>query len=261
MKTIIVASIFVGSTALAVYGHQNGYLDVVEEKVVPFLKQDSIGILDKDPRHIVIGLDITAGREGELDKDRAAIGRMIKETRLGDKVEVYLIHSRAESEQESVFSAEIPENSGPAGQDFVRAKQKAEKEWEACWDEKVVPQMDSGRKQQTDLFGFMRYVTSQKPEFQEHKHPNLVLFTDGQQVGDGFNMEKRVPTSAQLKKLKEDELIPELNSINIRFAGVTPTHKVTNAHWRKLQAFWKDYSREAGAETVAVTSDRKIQLK
>ena len=65
---------------------------------------------------------------------------------------------------------------------------------------------------------------------------------------------------AELQKLKEKSLLPELNGVNIRFAGLTATHKVTNSHWRQLQTFWTEYAHEAGASKVAVTSDRRIRL-
>lgn len=257
MKTI---ACMIALTALGIGAQKMGYVDFQElsDKAVPILEWAEIK--DKDPRYIIVGLDITAGREGELEKDRAAIAELVKKTRSGDIIEVYLIHSRAESEQEAVFTAHIPENPGAAGQELVRAKQKADKEWSSCWDESVVSMMSSDKKQRTDLFGFMRFVTSQKPEFQGHKHPRLVLFTDGQQVGDGFNMEKRVPTTAQLSKLRDDELLPELNGVSVKFAGFTPTHKVSNAHWRKLQNFWKEYLKEAGAESVAISSERKLLI-
>jgi hypothetical protein len=257
MRTI---AILITMTALAIGAQKMGYVDFqsLSDKAVPLLEWAEIK--DKDPQYTIIGLDITAGREGELDKDRAAIAELVKNARLGDRIEVYLIHSRAESEQDAVFTAHISENPGAAGQELVRAKQKADKEWSGCWEERVNSMLSSDKKQRTDLFGFMRFVTTQKPEFQAHKHPRLVLFTDGQQVGDGFNMEKKPPTMAQLKKLKDDDLIPELNGINVRFAGFTPTHKISNAHWRKLQNFWKEYAKEAGAESVAITSERKVSL-
>jgi len=256
-----VIAIMIAMTALAIGGQQMGYVDLegVADKVNPYLVE--IGARDKDPRHMIIGLDITAGREGELEKDRVAIAEIIKSARQGDRIELFLIHSRAESEQDAVFLAELPENSGPAGQELVRAKVKAEKEWSTCWDEKITPLLNSDKKQRTDLFGFMRFATSQNDDFLKSKHPILVLFTDGQQVGDGFNMEKKVPSARQIKTLKDDELLPDLSGVKVRFAGFTPTHKVSNAHWRKLQSFWKDYAKDAGAESVGVTSDRRISIK
>lgn len=259
MKYIILASIFIASTALAFYGYTNGSLNGINDKMTSYIPADVLR--EYTPRHIVIGLDITAGREEELMKDREAIGKIINDTRLGDKLEIYLVHSRAESEQESVFTAEMPIQPGPAGQNLKRAKQIADKDWASCWDGKIVPLMaDISRKQQTDLFGFMRYVTTQKPEFKMHKHANLILFTDGQQVGDGYNLEKKIPANSALEQIKANGLLPDMKGISIRFAGVTATHKVTNAHWRQLQDFWKEYAYKAGATSVAVTSDRSIQL-
>ena len=258
------AAIILSTSAAGVYAHRNGYFEAAdgffEESCRPVLVK--AGIFENYPRYILIGLDITAGREHELARDRAAISKLINETRLGDVVEVYLIHSKSESDQETVFEAAMPEDSGPMGGDFTRAKQKAIKDWEACWKETVIPAMTSGRKQQTDLFGFMRYVSGQKPEFMEHKHANLVLFTDGQHVGggNGYNMEKRAPEVTELQKLKEQGLLPELSGVNVNFVGVTATHKVTNAHWRQLQTFWLEYVKEAGASKAIVTSDRKVRL-
>ena len=259
MKYIILASIFIASTALAFYGYKTGNLSGINEKITAYIPADVMR--EYSPKYIVIGLDITAGREGELTKDREAISRIINDARLGDRIEIYLIHSRAESEQESVFTAEMPTEPGPAGQSLKRAKMAVENEWASCWDERIVPLMaDASRKQQTDLFGFMRYVTTQKPEFKSHKYANLILFTDGQQVGDGYNMEKSVPVNCDLDRIKTSGLLPDMKGIGIRFAGMTATHKVSNAHWRKLQDFWKEYAAKAGADSVVVTSDRNVQL-
>jgi len=260
MKTILIVLVILASTALGLFGYQAGTFKGVTDKVATYVPKDIAR--EYSPRYIVVGLDITAGREEELGKDRDAISSIIKSARLGDSIEVFLIHSRAESEQEAVFAVEMPTQPGPMEQGIKRAKLAAEKDWECSWNKRIVPLLaDTSRKQQTDLFGFMRYVTTQKPEFGAEKHSTLVLFTDGQQVGDGYNLEKRVPATEELKQICEKGLIPSLKGIDVRFAGVTPTHKVTNAHWRKLQDFWKEYAREAGAEKVAVTSDRNIRLE
>lgn len=261
-KGAVVCAVIASTVAAGIYGHCNGYFEAAgnfyDQSVVPRLQ--TWDLMEKYPRYILVGLDITAGREHELAKDRAIISKLINETRLGDVVEVYLIHSRAESEQETVFEVTMPTEQGPMGSAFNRSKQKAIKDWEACWNGAVMPAMNSGKRQQTDLFGFMRYVSSQKPEFMEHKHANLILFTDGQQVGDGYNMEQKAPETAELQKLKEKGLLPELNGVNVNFVGVTATHKVTNAHWRQLQTFWQEYAKEAGAVKVISTSERKVRL-
>jgi len=259
---IIALTVLLTASAFAIGAHYYNivdYANLYQNKVVPMLKNAEI--MAKDPRHIVIGLDITAGREGELTKDREAIANIIGEARLNDRIEVYLIHSRAESEQEALFSVQMPSNAGPAGQTFARAKQKAEQDWQQCWSRVKALDHDGGKKGQTDLVGFLRFCIYQKPEFQESKHPYLILFTDGQQTGDGYNFEKKAPTDLHLMSMANEGFMPDLSGIALWFAGVTPTHGITNSHWRKIQSYWISFARTAGARSVAVSSNRTIRLE
>jgi hypothetical protein len=86
----------------------------------------------------------------------------------------------------------------------------------------------------------------------------LILLTDGQQVGDGFNFEKTIPDERHLGKVKNAELMPDLGGVSVLLAGVTPTHNISNLHWRKLQSWWTKYLKESGAEVAAVTSERSL---
>lgn len=258
MRTLAILSIL---TAAAIGLHYGGIVnfDPAVDRVVQIAEK--VDLIEKEPRNEIIGLDITAGREAELDKDREAIGKRVEGLRAGDQMTVYLIHSRAESDQEAIFSITMPENSGPAGRVLVRGKKAAEQAWNDCWEKSVTPLIKSDKAQRTDLFGFMRFVATQKPDFMSHHNAALILFTDGQQVGDGFNMERKAPSKADLERALGKELIPDLEGIRLYFVGVTPTHKIDNAHWRKLQTFWKEYGKEANAKSVSVSSERSINSK
>ena len=212
-----------------------------------------------ETRYVIVGLDITLGREDELQKDFVAIQKLLKKINLGDKLEMFLIHSRSESEQEAICSIEMPNKPGPMGLELSRAKKGAEQAFSNCWDEKVKPLIGSNKYvQRTDLFGFLRFV-SQRAEFRKHENPILILLTDGQQVGDGLNFEKVIPNEADLTKVIDNNLLPNLSGIKVLIAGFTPTHNVSNAHWRKLQAWWREYLKTAGAEVVSIASERNLQ--
>jgi hypothetical protein len=253
MKTLGMLTVVIALTAGLHYG---GIVNLtpIADQTVQILEQYEV--VERGPIYTIIGLDVTAGRERELMKDRKAIGELIRIMRAGDHMVVYLIHSRAESEQEAVFSTKMPDNQGPMSQVLTRAKHSAESSWSSCWDKNVISVIHSDKKQQTDLFGFMRFVASQKPEFLEHKKAILLLFTDGQQVGDGFNFEKSGPTNADLERAEKMGLIPELPGVSLVFAGVTPTHRISNEHWRKIQSFWKDYGYQSRARSTKVSSER-----
>lgn len=257
MKTI---SILILAAVLAVGAQQMGYVDFQPaiEKGRDFLQ--GAGFLEKEPRSVVVGLDITAGREGDLAKDREAIGKLVHSLRPGEKLDLYLIHSRAESEQEAVFTAELPEEAGAGGQRLARAKKAAETAWAECWDKKVMPLLSSNKTQRTELIGFMRFLSSQKPEFLEHKNPELVLLTDGQEVnGEGFNFEKRAPRTSDIERLRDNDLLPDLSGVRVVIAGMTPTHGISNVHSRKLHAFYKEFAKECGAKSVSITSERRAE--
>jgi len=210
-------------------------------------------------RHIIIGVDITAGRENEVPKDFRAVQRLLDNAEPGDKIEIYLIDSRSESSQEAIFSAELPEDEGPMGMALKKAKKGAQHSLSECWDKSINKVLgDNHLVQQTDLFGFFRFV-SQKEEFRKSNGPVLILFTDGQQVGDGFNFEKTIPDKNDLMRAKQNEFIADLRNINVSLAGVTPTHAITNSHWRRLQAWWRGYLKEAGVDNISITSERCIE--
>ena len=258
MRTLGVLSLM---TALVVGLHYGGMVDF--EPAASRIAQiaEKAELIERAPRHILVGLDITSGREREIDKDRQVIGEMVRDLRSGERMSVYLIHSRAESEQEAVFSVMMPEHEGPAGQVLLREKKAAEKHWIECWDRNVVPLTRSAKAQRTDLFGFMRFVSTQKSEFVRHPCPVLILFTDGQQVGDGYNMERRPPSQADMERAEKCDMVPNLRDVRLQFVGVTPTHGIDNGHWRKIQAFWKEYGRTAGVKSVSVSSERTISIR
>ncbi len=239
--------------AVTVGAHAMGLINL---KSVP----KDLGLSDElEQRHTIVAIDITAGREGEIKKDVDAVEKLIEKAGLGDKIEVYLIHARAESQQESIFSLEMPLDPGPMGMALRRAKKTAGESFAKRWDASVNALLKDGRLvQQTDLLGFFRFV-SQKQEFRKAKKPILIVFTDGQQVGDGFNFERATPTAHDLKKIRDENLMSNLDGVSVTMAGVTPTHNITNSHWRKLQSWWTEYLRNAGAEITSISSERYIE--
>ena len=238
--------------AVTIGAHAMGLVNL---KSVP----KDLGLSDEiEQRYVVIASDITAGREGELKKDFETVQRLVNKACLGDKIEVFLIHSRAESQQEAIFSVEMPLEPGPMGMGLTRAKKTAGQSFANRWDKSVNALLkDSRLVQRTDLFGFFRFV-SQRQELRKSKKPVLILLTDGQQVGDGFNFERAIPKVYDLKKIRDDDLMADLDGISITMAGVTPTHEISNSHWRKLQSWWRQYLKEAGAEIASISSERNI---
>lgn len=107
----------------------------------------------------------------------------------------------------------------------------------------------------------MRFVAAQKADLISSPNAVLILFTDGQQVGDGFNMEKKAPSSDDLKTAASNDFIPDLHGVRMIFTGVTPSHGIDNAHWRKIQSFWKEYGKKALALNISVSSERTIILE
>jgi len=237
--------------ALAAGLHATGAVDL---KAVP----KELGLAGSEPRHIIVAADITAGREGELPKDFDGVQKLLERSSPGDRIEVFLIHSRAESSQEAIFTAQMPDDEGPMGMAFNRAKKNAAQVFKERWDENIGLFLENRHLVgQTDLFGFFRFV-SQRTEFRKSNKPVLIVLTDGQEVGDGFNFERSMPSDHELKMVKRAELLPDLGGVSVSLGGMTPTHSISNQHWRKLQSWWRMYLKEAGAEAGAITSDRSV---
>jgi hypothetical protein len=151
LTRMIAITVVIG--ALAVGAHTAGIVDL---KKIP----KELGLSAGEPRYIIVAADITAGREGELQKDFEAVQQLVENAHLGDKIEVFLIHSRAESSQEAIFKAEMPTDEGPMGAAFKRAQKKAKQSFADCWNKSIVAALgDSRLVQQTDLFGFYRFVS------------------------------------------------------------------------------------------------------
>ena len=225
---------------------------------------NELGLSDKiEHRHIMIGVDITTGREGELPKDFEAIQRLIGSAQLGDMIDVFLIDSRSEAAQEAIFSMKMPVEPGPMGMVLARAQQSANKSFADCWNKKINSFLtDKNLVEETDLFGFFRFVSERNTEELndlKKKDPiYLIVFTDAQEVGDGFNFERTIPGKGDLIRAKEAGLIPNLSGVKVNMLGVTPTHNISNDHWRKLVLWWRAYLQEAGAEILSITSERTL---
>jgi hypothetical protein len=74
-------------------------------------------------------------------------------------------------------------------------------------------------------------------------------------------MEKKAPSLDDLKIAARKDFIPDLHGARLIFIGVTPTHGIDNAHWRKIQSFWREYGKKALAANVSVSSERTIALE
>jgi hypothetical protein len=255
--TIAVGGMLLASVVTVAGLHYTGKIDAT-----PALKSvqklgEEFKLVERAPRYTIVGIDVTRGREEELTKDRDAVAKLVEGMVAGDRLECYLIDGHAESAQQRVFQAAMPEAEGPVGQVLAREKKKAVVQWQECWDAQVAGGAGSPQTNRTDLFGFLRFASA-KEAFAAHKDPRLVLLTDAQQVGDGVNMERRVPTEDDLTRLEQEKLLPRLTGIRVVMAGVTPTHGISNAHWRGLRRFWSAFLKECGAASAEFSSERNL---
>jgi hypothetical protein len=255
--SIAVGGIVLASAVTLAGLHYTGVVDATPMVKTAQKIGEDFKLVERAPRYTLVGIDVTSGREQELEKDREAVAKLIEVMVTGDRVEVYLIHGQAESAQQRVFQAGMPEAEGPVGQALARERQKAIREWQECWESKVIAATRSTQSNRTDLFGFCRFAGS-KQGFRSHKAPSLVLLTDAQQVGDGLNMERKIPTEGDLERLKQQHMLPSLTGIRVVMAGVTPTHSISNAHWRGLRSFWEEYLKTSGAASVEFSSERNL---
>lgn len=238
--------------ALAIGSHMTGLVNL---KTLPAEMEQ---LVTGDQRHIIVGVDITEGRENEIPKDYKAVQKLIAGLKTGDAVEIYLIDSKSESYQEAIFSAKMPDDDGPMETAIRKAQKDAQNAISECWDDSINKALtDKHLVQQTDLFGFFRFA-SRKTDFRSSTKPVLILFTDGQEVGDSFNFEKKIPDSHDLTKVKNNDLLPDLKGVIVMISGYTPTHNISNEHWRKLQVWWRDYLKEAGAKAISISSERDM---
>ncbi len=117
IKTIAITA---AVAAVAIGAHTSGLANL---KTMPGKIEQLVTV---QQRHIIIGVDITAGRENEVPKDFRAVQRLLENAEIGDKIEIYLIDSRSESSQEAIFSVKMPEDEGPMGMALKKAKKGAQ---------------------------------------------------------------------------------------------------------------------------------------
>jgi hypothetical protein len=139
-------------------------------------------------------------------------------------------------------------------------RKEEEKRFAKTWD-KIIPPLVKNNKliMKSEIFGMIKFA-AKKFRLNGDKNSSLILFTDLQQVGDGYDFERYLPPlKTVVAKLKNYNLIPNLSGIKVYVFGVTPTHNVGSLYYSKLLRWWKlFFKKKAMAKQVIITSSRDV---
>ena len=110
----------------------------------------------------------------------------------------------------------------------------------------------------TDIIGAVNLA---ELYFSANKEPKrLIIFSDMRQCGEGINFEKAptIKVDYWMKRLRDLALIPSLDGVSVWCLGVHTALKDA-AYWRSLRDFWAAFFREAKANLITFSADRRIE--
>src|SRR6202158_3642199 len=200
--------------------------------------------------NLVVAVDLTASVAGangldqktELQRDVAAVGKLLATVPAGSRVTVIGITDRSFAQPYVLLSARLDGNEGYFKERIASAHQQLLATWQKRSHSLVV------NFKQTDLLGAL-VMSSQAFEPKEGHHNVLVIFSDMRHETRALNLAKLlvVPVQPTLNKVERGGLVPDLNGIEVYVLGVDAAGKSVR-YWNSLRDFWLAYFGKAGAK-------------
>jgi hypothetical protein len=217
-------------------------------------------VFAREPVNLVVAVDLSSSvakatgvdNKTEMDKDLAAVSRLLTSIPAGSHVTVIGINDRSFSQPYVLLSAQLDANEGY----FKERISSARRELLQVWQKRCATLIS--RSQQTDLLGSL-IVASQL----FHSHTGganvLVILSDMRHETRSLNLERfsTVPSQAALKKAESAHLVADLKGVDVYALGVDGAGKSV-AYWDSLRNFWQAYFREAGASLRAYSMLREL---
>src|ERR1700674_2351935 len=203
-----------------------------------------------EPLNLVVAVDLTASvarasgldQKTELQRDVAAVGKLLATVPAGSRVTVIGITDRSFAQPYVLLSARLDGNEGYFKERIATAHQQLLATWQKRSQSLVVS------FQQTDLLGAL--VMSSKVFEPREGHRNvLVIFSDMRHETRSLNLARLavVPVQSTLSEIERGGLVADLNGIEVYVLGVDAAGKSVG-YWTSLRDFWLAYFGKAGAK-------------
>jgi hypothetical protein len=109
----------------------------------------------------------------------------------------------------------------------------------------------------SDLFGALGRASLAFEEYPA-RQKRLILLSDMRHACRGFNLEKPIADPGTLlRQVERAGFIPPLKGVSVLVLG-THTAGIDEQYWRRLQVFWTEYFRKAGADLQCFIPSRHL---
>ena len=200
-----------------------------------FSGDEAFGGTGPQPRHLIVGLDVTMGDQELRARNNEAVLNILGSLKQQDKITVIAITDKSFEKPLIIAKGSIPE-------DTSYWKAKARKAQIALLNqfnssvERLPKQCPS-----TSLFGALYLAANLFQTGNPEASKTLYLLSDMRQAKAGFNFTKpMIKPKALLKRAQSAGLIVDLSGIEIHCAGVSTTGLSPQA-WQTLKNWWQEY--------------------
>jgi len=187
--------------------------------------------------------------ESEFQKNHDYISLMLEQLNHDTTVKVIGITGTSFKEPYVMLDGYLSKERGAFGEVLAKNKLSIIKHWE---EQDLKPISN-----ETDIFSALFLVSLLMKD--ESQSRSLIILSD-MRNSVGVNIENLpVIGDAEIKKVEDENLIPDLAGIRVYCLGVSPCGKSLK-YWQSLERFWKIYFQKAGAELVCFSIERKFKL-
>ncbi len=213
-----------------------------------------------EPLNLVVAVDLSGSvghasgldHKTELQRDVAAVGKLLVSIPAGSRVTVIGITDRSFAEPYVLLSAHLDGNEGY----FQERIKAAREQLLAAWQKRSAKFVENFS--QTDLFGSL-VMASQVFESRDGRRNVLVILSDMRHETRSLNLARLpvVPVKATLARVAGDNLVADLKGIDVYVLGVDAAGKSVG-YWNSLRDFWLAYFDKAGANVRAYSMLRDL---
>jgi hypothetical protein len=208
--------------------------------------------------NLVVAIDLTqsvavSGPDGgnEFRKNIDGVARVLTQVPAGAHVTISGITDRSFAQPYILLSARVPDDPGYFDERLDAARRQLVSAWKSRSG-----QLDS-RFPHTDILGALALASQIFAAGSAEERKELVVFSDMREDMPGLDFESQqiVPPFASLGK--QCGAMPDLRGVEVYLLGVDGAGK-SLAYWQSLQAFWREYLRQSGADLLSYSILREL---
>ena len=202
----------------------------------------------EDRVDLVVAIDLTqsvaiAGPDGktEFQKNVEGVSRVLARVPAGARVTVIGITDRSFSQPYILMSARMSPDPGYFGERLNCARNQLVRAWKLRCDH-----LDA-TFQHTDILGAIQLASQIFAQQKREDTKNLLIFSDMRQNSSELDLESSRSAPSYSSVSRKCGAMPVFRNTEIDVLGADGEGR-SNAYWRSLEMFWKDYFSRSGAE-------------